>query len=136
MNTFSQPTADASSPRKNSGLKLSILSASMAAVMGLTGCETPGQTALAGAAAGAAIGGAVGRGGRDVVRGAAIGAGAGYLTGRAVRNQRERAYNDGYYDSRYENRGYRRVSSERRVYSDRRGDRYYQGGDGREYYVD
>jgi hypothetical protein len=62
-----------------------------------------------------------------VVRGAAIGAGAGYLAGRHVRNERERAYREGYYDARYENRRY---------YRDRYGDTYFIGRDGRRYYVD
>ena len=78
------------------------------------------------------LGGAIGGRGRDAVRGAAIGAGAGYLAGRAVRNERERAYRDGYYDARY-NDGY---SERRRIYTDRHGDRYYVGRDGRRYYVD
>ena len=114
-------------PRKTSRFTITALSISMAALMGLTGCETPGQTALAGAATGAAVGAAVGRGGRDIVRGAAIGAGAGYVAGRVARDQRERAYRDGYYDARYESRRY---------YRDGRGDRYFIGRDGRRYYVD
>ena len=53
----------------------------MVAVIGLSGCETPGQTALAGAATGAAIGGLLHGRGEDALKGAAIGAGAGYLAG-------------------------------------------------------
>jgi hypothetical protein len=102
----------------------------LAAVMGFTGCETPGQTALAGAAAGAAIGGLHGsRGG--ALRGAAIGAGTGYVAGRVARNQRERAYREGYYDARNGDRHHAR-----RYYRDRNGDRYFIGRDGRRYYVD
>lgn len=64
----------------------------MGASIALTGCETPGQTALAGAA---------------------IGAGAGYVAGTAVQNQRNRSYNEGYRDSRYRD-------NDRRYYNDGR----------------
>ena len=47
-----------------------------------TGCETTGQSALAGAATGAAIGAA-----------------GGALLGHAARQERERGYDEGYYDS-------------------------------------
>ena len=80
---------------RRSRFALTTVSVSLAAVMGFTGCETPGRTALAGAAAGAAIGGALHGRGEDALRGAAIGAGAGYLAGRVARNQRERAYREG-----------------------------------------
>lgn len=86
-----------------------------------TGCETPGQSALTGAATGAAIGGlATGRGDGALV-GAAIGAGTGYLVGRQVQAERRAAYDAGYYDARNEDRGY---------HDDRDGyreDRYYRG---------
>lgn len=114
-------------PRK----RFLLLCAPMAAMVALTSCETPGQTALAGAAAGAAIGGALHGRGEDALKGAAIGAGAGYLAGRAVQHERNRAYREGYYDSRYRDDHY-----DRRLYTDRYGDRYYIGGDGRRYYVD
>ena len=51
-----------------------------------TGCETTGQSALAGAATGAAIGAA-----------------SGALLGHVAKEQRERAYDEGYSDAR----GYR-----------------------------
>ena len=63
-------------------------------------CDTPGQSALAGAATGAAIGGLLGGRPHDALAGAAIGAGAGYLVGKAVQHDRRRAYEDGYYDGR------------------------------------
>jgi len=63
-----------------------------------TGCDTPGESALLGAATGAAIGGSLhGRGDQALV-GAAIGAGSGYLIGKAVQHERRQAYEDGYYD--------------------------------------
>src|SRR5688572_681176 len=94
------------------------VSLSLVAAFTFSGCETPGQTALAGAAAGAAIGAGV-DGGRGALAGAAIGAGTGYVAGRVVENERRRAYEqgladrDGYYydDARYY-----------------RGGRYYDGG--------
>ncbi|HYR58492.1 MAG TPA: glycine zipper domain-containing protein [Chthoniobacteraceae bacterium] len=58
-----------------------------------SGCETPGQSALAGAATGAALGGIIGGRGRDALAGAAIGAGAGYLIGKVA--QHERRYHEG-----------------------------------------
>ena len=73
----------------------------LAATLGLSGCETPGQTALLGAASGAAVGGALHGRGRDALAGAAIGAGAGYVAGKVAQDQRRRAYDQGYYDSRY-----------------------------------
>lgn len=90
--------------------------AALIASTALTGCETPGQTALLGAATGAAIGGATGRG-ENALKGAAIGAGAGYVAGRVVQNQRRRAYDEGYRDSRYE----RDDRRDRRGYYDRAG---------------
>jgi hypothetical protein len=63
-----------------------------------TGCDTPGESALTGAAVGAGLGGlATGRGEGALV-GAAIGAGTGYLVGREMRAQREDAYERGYYE--------------------------------------
>ena len=62
------------------------------------------------------IGGATGRG-ENALKGAAIGAGAGYVAGRGVQNQRRRAYDEGYRDSRYE----RDDRRDRRGYYDRAG---------------
>jgi hypothetical protein len=89
-----------------------------------TGCETPGESALAGAATGAAIGGLLhGRGDQALV-GAAIGAGSGYLIGKAVQHERRRAYEDGYYEGRdYDDRD-----------RDYRDDRYSHDRDYRERY--
>jgi hypothetical protein len=72
-----------------------------------TGCETPGQSALTGAAAGAAIGGLATGHGDGALVGAAIGAGTGYLVGRQVQAERRAAYDAGYYDARNEARDYR-----------------------------
>lgn len=74
-----------------------------------TGCETTGQSALAGAATGAAIGGLLHGSGSDALAGAAIGAASGALIGHVAKEQRERAYEEGYADSRgYRgDRGYR-----------------------------
>ena len=69
-----------------------------------TGCETTGQSALAGAATGAAIGGLLHGRGSDALAGAAIGAASGALIGHVAKEQRERAYDEGYSDAR----GYRR----------------------------
>ena len=60
-----------------------------------TGCETTGQSALAGAATGAAIGAA-----------------SGALIGHVAKEQRERAYDEGYSDAR----GYRGERSYGRTY--------------------
>jgi len=63
-------------------------------------CDTPGHSALAGAATGAAIGGLLtGRGG-GALAGAAIGAGTGYLVGKQVQRDRQDAYAAGYDDGR------------------------------------
>lgn len=88
------------------------LCAALIVSAGLTGCETPGQTALLGAATGAAIGGASRGRGEDALKGAAIGAGAGYVAGKVVQHQRRRAYAQGYSDREYgdgyyDRRGYR-----------------------------
>jgi hypothetical protein len=132
MKPFSFMQKQAEESRGGGGWKCAVLSGAMVAIVGLTGCETPGQTALAGAAAGAAIGGAIHVRGEDALKGAAIGAGAGYLAGRHVQNERERAYREGYYDSRYSDNGH---YSDRRVYTDRYGEEYYIGRDGRRHYV-
>ena len=68
-----------------------------------TGCETTGQSALAGAATGAAIGGLLHGRGSDALAGAAIGAASGALIGHVAKQERERAYDEGY----YEGSGYR-----------------------------
>ena len=92
------------------------ISLALLTAFAFTGCETPGQSALTGAATGAAIGGlATGRG-QGALAGAAIGAGTGYLVGRQVQAERREAYDAGYYDGRYpDDRGYR----EDRDYRDR-----------------
>ena len=84
--------------------------ASILASLGFSGCETPGESALVGAAAGAVIGHHTGLG---ALRGAAIGAGTGYVAGRVAEHERRRAYEqgladrEGYYydDARYYRRG-------------------------------
>lgn len=73
----------------------------------LTSCETTGQSALAGAATGAAVGGLLHGRGSDALAGAAIGAASGALIGHVAKQQRERAYDEGYYDARGD-RGERR----------------------------
>lgn len=77
---------------------LPAISLSLAALLALPGCETSGQSALAGAATGAAIGGLLHGRGSDAFHGAAIGAGAGYLLGKIAQRQREDAYARGYYE--------------------------------------
>lgn len=89
------------------------ISLSLLAAFTFTGCETPGQSAMAGAAAGAAIGGITRGTGDAALAGAAIGAGAGYLAGRVIENDRRRYYEqgladrDGYYydDARHYREG-------------------------------
>ncbi len=77
---------------------------SLLAALTFSSCDTPGETALLGAATGAAVGGLLhGRGDQALV-GAAIGAGTGYLVGKAVQHERRRSYDEGYYDSRGDNR--------------------------------
>lgn len=76
------------------------LSLGLCTVLAFTGCETSGQSTMAGAAAGAAIGGLLHGRGRDAFHGAAIGAGAGYLLGKLVQNERRYAYERGYDDAR------------------------------------
>jgi hypothetical protein len=81
-----------------------IVSLSLLTALTFSSCDTPGQSALLGAATGAAVGGLLhGRGDQALV-GAAIGAGAGYLVGKAVQHERRRAYDDGYYDGRGDDR--------------------------------
>lgn len=75
-----------------------VLSVSLSAMLAFSGCETSGQSALAGAATGAAIGGLLHGRGSDAFHGAAIGAGAGYLLGKIAQNQRRDAYERGYQD--------------------------------------
>lgn len=71
---------------------LPLLSVLLLPILGLTSCETPGETALLGAGLGAVSGN-----GRHTVRNAAIGAGAGYLVGKIFQERRRDA---GYYDDR------------------------------------
>ena len=77
---------------------LSLLLACALVIPAFSGCETPGQSALAGAATGAAVGGLLHGRGDQALAGAAIGAGAGYLLGKAAQHERRRAYDDGYYE--------------------------------------
>lgn len=85
-------------------MKFPLLSISVGlfAMVGLTGCDTPGQSAMAGAGVGAVMGGMLKGNGRDVARGAAIGAAGGYILGKAAENERSR----GYYQGRMEGSGY------------------------------
>lgn len=76
---------------------LSVVAASLLAGLTLTGCETPGRSSLLGAGIGAAAASVTGH---SPLRGAAIGAGAGYVVGRLARHERERAYEEGYYEGR------------------------------------
>ena len=78
---------------------LSLGAVSAILVSTFTGCETPGQSALAGAATGAAIGGLLHGRGDQALAGAAIGAGAGYVLGKAAQHERQRGYEEGYYES-------------------------------------
>jgi hypothetical protein len=101
-----------------------LLPASLALIvaMSFSACETTGDNVLLGAATGAAIGGIAGRDGRSALTGAAIGAAGGYLIGKAVQHERRRAYSDGYYDGR----GDDRYRQDDRYYRDER-DRYPEG---------
>lgn len=58
----------------------------------LSGCETPGQSALAGAGTGAVLGGALKGTGRGMAQGAAIGAAGGYVLGAYGQSERNRGY--------------------------------------------
>lgn len=72
------------------------VSLSLVAAFTFSACDTPGQTALAGAATGAAIGGLIHGRGRDALTGAAIGAGAGYVIGKVAQHRRgDRYYEEG-----------------------------------------
>lgn len=107
---------------------LPVVSLSLLGAFTFSSCETPGQTALLGAATGAAIGSQTRAG---ALRGAAIGAGAGYVAGRVVQSERRRAYEQGladrdgyYYDDaryyrggRYYDEGDRVIVRERRYYT-------------------
>jgi hypothetical protein len=57
-----------------------------------SGCETPGQSAMAGAATGAAAGALLKGSGRGVAQGAAIGAVGGYALGKFGEGERARGY--------------------------------------------
>lgn len=83
------------------------LSIALFGVFAFTGCETTGQSALAGAATGAAVGGLLHGRGDQALAGAAIGAGAGALIGHVAKQQRERAYDEGYYAGSGRQPGYR-----------------------------
>lgn len=52
---------------------------------------------MLGAGLGAAVAAATGH---SPLRGAAIGAGSGFLLGKALKHERQRSYDDGYYDGR------------------------------------
>ena len=58
----------------------------------LSGCETPGQSALAGAGTGAVMGGMLKGTGRGMAQGAAIGAAGGYVLGAYGQSERNRGY--------------------------------------------
>lgn len=60
-----------------------------------TGCETPGQSAMAGAATGAVMGGLLKGDTRNVARGAAIGAAGGYVLGKYGESERQKGYIQG-----------------------------------------
>jgi hypothetical protein len=107
---------------------LPAVSLSLLAAFTFSSCETPGRTAMLGAATGAAIGSQTRAG---ALRGAAIGAGAGYVAGRVVQSERRRAYEQGladrdghyydnarhYRDGRYYDDRDRVVVRERRYYT-------------------
>jgi len=77
-----------------------LLTSAFLFLFGFSACETPGQSALTGAATGGVIGGLLtGRPG-GVLAGAAVGAGTGYLVGKQVQYDRQQAYNAGYYEGR------------------------------------
>jgi hypothetical protein len=64
----------------------------------LTGCETPGQSALAGAGTGAVMGGMLKGTGRGMAQGAAIGAAGGYVLGAYGQSERQKGYAQGIWD--------------------------------------
>ncbi len=80
------------------------LSLALSCAFIFSGCETTGQSALAGAATGAAIGGLLHGRGSDALAGAAIGAASGAILGHVAKEQRERSYDQGYYDARGDGR--------------------------------
>ncbi len=91
-------------PNTPSPIRRAALCAVLIVSVVLTGCETPAQTALLGAA---------------------VGAGAGYAAGTAVQNQRNRSYNQGYRDSRYNRYDSRTRYNNNVYYYDSRGLRHY-----------
>jgi hypothetical protein len=82
-----------------------IVSLSLLTLFAFSACDTPGHSALAGAATGAAVGGLATCHGEGALVGAAIGAGTGYLIGKQVQADRRAAYDQGYYDGRYADDG-------------------------------
>ena len=58
----------------------------------LSGCETPGRSALAGAGTGAVLGGMLKGTGKGMAQGAAIGAAGGYVLGAYGQSERNRGY--------------------------------------------
>ena len=82
-----------------------IFAATLLASVVLTGCETTGQNTLLGAGTGAAIAAATGH---SPLRGAAIGAASGFVVGKVLKHERERAYEEGYYDREYGYEGHTR----------------------------
>ena len=85
-----------------------VVSFSLLTTFIFSACDTPGQTALAGAATGAAVGGLIHGRGRDALAGAAIGAGAGYVVGKIAQQRRdERYYEDDIYYRQTRPRGRR-----------------------------
>ena len=77
---------------------LPLLSAGGIVCLALAGCESTGQTTLLGAGTGAAIAAATGH---SALRGAAIGAASGFVVGKIVKHERQRAYEEAYYDVEY-----------------------------------
>lgn len=88
------------------------ISSALVIAVSFSACETTGDNVLLGAATGAAIGAIAGGNGRSAVTGAAIGAAGGYVVGKAVQHERRRAYSEGYYDGRGDDR-YGRYERER-----------------------
>lgn len=83
------------------------------AAFAFSACETPGQSALAGAASGAAIGGLIHGRGQDALTGAAIGAGVGYVAGKIAEHRRSDPHY--YADDYHEGRSYYRHTRHRGV---------------------
>jgi hypothetical protein len=82
-----------------------IVSLCVFATLGFSACDTPGHSALAGAATGGAIVGILTGRPRLALAGAAVGAGTGYLIGKQVQADRRAAYDQGYYDGHYADDG-------------------------------